>query len=387
MPALTSQRRLRIAVLNRVFTPIGGGAERYSMALVEQLAQRHEVHVFAQQIDHNIPGVHSHVLPALCRRPRWLNQMWFAWVSWLQTRRGFDVVHSHELTWHGQVQTVHVLPVRFNLFRGRRSWGYALRWLKVLTSPRLSVYVALECLRYRYQPRRKVVVTSPSLHEVMATTFPAVVTMLETVMPGVERVPGAASADERRSAREQLQLPLQGRCLLFVGNDYHKKGLDTVLAALAGLEESSFVAVVGNQAHIGEYRQRATALGVAQRVHFLGAMNSVQPAYLAADCLLHPTLEDTFGMVVLEALAHGLPVLVSGPEHCGIAGLLTHQRNAWLMPHPRDAVALQDAIEQVLNNPATCQTLAQGAVDFAQQFLWAEQAARQDAIYQWAAQS
>ena len=44
-------KRLRIAVLNRIFRPTGGGAERYSIALVEQLAAQHDIHVFAQQID------------------------------------------------------------------------------------------------------------------------------------------------------------------------------------------------------------------------------------------------------------------------------------------------------------------------------------------------
>ena len=112
-------RRLRVAVLNRVFVPTGGGAERYSMALVEQLAQQHDFHVFAQQVDHQWPGVTYHRVSAPLVRPRWINQLWYATATWWATRRGFDVVHSHENTWHGGVQTVHVLPIRYNLFLGR----------------------------------------------------------------------------------------------------------------------------------------------------------------------------------------------------------------------------------------------------------------------------
>ncbi|MDD5472307.1 MAG: glycosyltransferase, partial [Sideroxydans sp.] len=111
-------RRLRIAVLNRQFSATGGGAERYSMALVAQLAAQHEIHVFAQHIDHDVPGVSYHRVSKLVSRPRWLNQLWYAGVTWWATRRGFDVVHSHENTWHGQVQTVHVLPIKYNLFQG-----------------------------------------------------------------------------------------------------------------------------------------------------------------------------------------------------------------------------------------------------------------------------
>ena len=109
-------KRLRVAVLNRNFSPIGGGAERYSIALVEELAQRHEIHVFAQKIEHQWPGVTYHKLWTPLTKPRWINQIWFAVTSWWATRQGFDVVHSHENTWHGQVQTVHVLPIKYNLF-------------------------------------------------------------------------------------------------------------------------------------------------------------------------------------------------------------------------------------------------------------------------------
>ncbi|MHB1200964.1 MAG: glycosyltransferase, partial [Polaromonas sp.] len=122
-------RKLRIAVFNRIFSSTGGGAERYSMALVEQLSDRHEIHVFAQEIDHQWPGVTYHRVSAPLRKPRWINQLWFATATWWSTRRGFDVVHSHENTWHGDVQTVHVLPVKYNLFYGRTRWRCALQWL------------------------------------------------------------------------------------------------------------------------------------------------------------------------------------------------------------------------------------------------------------------
>ena len=65
---------MRIAVLSRNFSSTGGGAERYSIALVEQLASRHEVHVFAQTIAHQHPGVTYHQVSLPMKRPRWINQ-------------------------------------------------------------------------------------------------------------------------------------------------------------------------------------------------------------------------------------------------------------------------------------------------------------------------
>ena len=115
-PANPGSAKLRIAVFNRTFSPTGGGAERYSIALVEQLAARHEIHVFAQEIAHQSPGVTYHRVSSPLRRSRWLNQLWYASATWLATRRGFDVVHSHENTWHGRVQTIHVKPVRHDQY-------------------------------------------------------------------------------------------------------------------------------------------------------------------------------------------------------------------------------------------------------------------------------
>ena len=167
-----TSKRMRIAVLNRVFSPTGGGAERYSIALVEQLAPRHEIHVYAQQVDHQWPGVVYHKVSAPLVKPRWINQLWYAMATWWATRRGFDVVHSHENTWHGGVQTVHVLPIRYNLFLGRTGLRRWLRWVKVVTSPRLLVYLSLEHMRYAPQSGRFVVVTSQSLEAIMRINYP-----------------------------------------------------------------------------------------------------------------------------------------------------------------------------------------------------------------------
>lgn len=375
-------KRLRIAVLNRIFKPTGGGAERYSIALVEQLAARHDIHVFAQQIDHQWPGVTYHPIPWPFDKPRWINQLWFALATWWQTRRGFDVVHSHENTWHGQVQTVHVVPVKHSLLEGRTGWRLGLRWLKIVTSPRLLAYLCLEHLRYKPRADRCVVLASDSLKPVMTTTFPASVRSLQVVTPGVSSVPGGVAADQKVAARLRLGLPAQGHCILFVGNDYRKKGLETLLAALPQLPADCFVAVVGNAAQIAGFQHAADAGGMRGRVFFLGALRTVDDAYRAADCLAHPTLEDTFAMVVLEAMAHGLPVVVSSAQYCGISGLLAHETNALIVNQPRDATELAQALQRLLTDVVLANKLSGNGLRFAQLHLWSEQAHRQETIYQ-----
>lgn len=378
--SLPVPKKLRIAVFNRTFSPTGGGAERYSIALVEQLSARHEMHVFAQDIDHQWPGVTYHKVSSPLRKPRWVNQLWFATATWWATRRGFDVVHSHENTWHGEVQTVHVMPVKYNLFHGRRGARRVLRWIKVVTSPRLLAYLGLERARYAPRPGRQVVVTSENLRPIMAAAYPDSSAAISVVTPGIT-LPGTVTADRKREARAQLGLPADGTCLLFVGNDYRKKGLEVLLQAMVQLPADVVLAVVGNPAHIAEFRAVAETLKLGARVFFLGALKDVSPAYEAAGILVHPTFEDTFAMVVLEAMAHGLPVVVSGPKYCGIAGLLSQGANALMLDDPRDAGELTRVLGELLAQAPLRETLSQGALAFAAHYQWREIALQQEALY------
>lgn len=374
-------KKLRIAVLSRTFSPTAGGAERYAIALVEQLAERHDIHVFAQSIEHDWPGVSYHRVSMPVRRPRWFNQLWFAKATWWATRKGFDVVHSHENTWHGDVQTVHVLPVKYSLFHGRTGWRRALRWVKVLSSPRLLVYLWLEHMRYAVRTGRQVVVISETLRNIFAASYPGAMAMTTLITPGIELPRLPMSVATRQDARQQLGLPQDRPCILFVGNDFRKKGLETLIESTRLLPDDVVLAVVGHSAQLPLFRQQAEQAGLASRVFFLGAMKDVSPAYRAADCLAHPTREDTFAMVVLEAMAHGLPVIVSSSQYCGISGMLENGGNALILDDPHDANALAGSLRRVLDDDALGDRLGRSARAFAAGFEWGEIADRHEQLY------
>ena len=372
-------RRLRVAVLNRVFSRAGGGAESYSINIVEHLAARHEVHVFAQEIVHEFPGVTYHRVSRPLAKPRWINQLWYAAATWWATRRGFDVVHSHENTWHGDVQTIHVKPVRGNLLAGRRGAALALAWLKIVTSPRLIANLRLESARFGRKPGRKIVLTSEALRLQATAAYPTAAPMMSVITPGVDLPPATPSPGE---ARRLLGLPQSGVLMLFVANDYARKGLDALLTAMGRrLPEGTMLVVVGNPAGIPAYKEKARRLDLAEQVHFLGAMKDVSLAYRAATLLAHPTLDDTFAMVVLEAMAHGLPVVVSGPAHCGISALLQAGENALLLDDPRNDRQLSNALSRLLTDAALAAKLSENGRRFARDHTWEEAARRYEALY------
>jgi len=141
---------------------------------------------------------------------------------------------------------------------------------------------------------------------------------------------------------EHFRPPGEGRAraapfvFLFVGSGFARKGLDTALRALALLPQAQLV-VAGHDRNAARYAALAARLGIAGRVRLLGGVEDVRPLYAAADCFILPTLYDPFPNAALEALAMGVPIIVS--RRCGAAELVREGENGWLC-EPADAPGL-----------------------------------------------
>ena len=311
---------------------------------------------------------------------------------------------------------------------------YAAAWLKIATSLRLMVYLWLEAARFRPCPGRVIGVVSSSLRDEMAASYPASYACLHIVPPGVIVPEQPPSRDE---ARQALGLPQEASLLLFVANDFRRKGLDTLLEALAVLEPVHHLAerriaarefsplpldeeglgrgwavfqscdlrrarapspqpspasgrgsqkqrvhllVVGESGQRADYARMARELGLEDRVHFLGRQEDMRPVYAAADVLVHPTREDTFGMVVLEAMAQGLPVVVSRAPYCGLGADLAADE-AVLLHDPTSSDELGAALRALLDDDARRAELAQAGRKLAARYDWAQVAQAYERLY------
>ena len=132
----------------------------------------------------------------------------------------------------------------------------------------------------------------------------------------------------RANKREYLGCGEGEHLLLFVGSGFIKKGLGRAIRALAGLcnsrpEKNLQLFVVGQDKE-RRFRRLAKSLGVFERVTFLGGRDDIPDLLLAADALIHPALDEAAGIVLLEALVAGLPVVVTDvcgyAHHVGTAG-------------------------------------------------------------------
>ncbi len=140
---------------------------------------------------------------------------------------------------------------------------------------------------------------------------------------------------QRKGARERFGVLENEFLLLFAGNEFARKGLETVIMAMKELANPSIRLLVAGGGRIEPYRRFADRLGVLGQVTFAGHVNDMVPCYGAADLFVFPTRYEAFGLVITEAMACGVPVLVSASAGSA-EDFICDGRDGILISDPRD---------------------------------------------------
>jgi D-inositol-3-phosphate glycosyltransferase len=212
------------------------------------------------------------------------------------------------------------------------------------------------------------------------------------VPPGVDKrhfypIP----ADE---ARQFIGLDPDARMILFVGRIEPLKGLDTLIKAVAclrvkDLAEPVHLAVIGGDpeaapeemsAEMARIQKMCDELTVGKMVVFLGkrSQDTLPYYYSAAEVVVMPSHYESFGMVALEAMACGTPVIAS--QVGGLAFLVQDGVTGYHVPDEDDK-ALCEKLTALLGNESLRQALGQNAAEYAQKYAWEKIAAQIVGVY------
>ncbi len=205
------------------------------------------------------------------------------------------------------------------------------------------------------------------------TTLASVNALLASPKPSLVAYPAGDHLPAPPPANRVESGPLR---VLFVGNLIPRKGLHTLLDGLARVEPSHWqLTVIGRQdvdpGYTNQVRARIAALGAKAQVHLLGrvADDALSTAYASHDLLAVPSYEG-YGIVYLEAMRSGLPVLAStaGAAH----EIVTDGVDGFLTP-PGDAAAIAGVIVRLAADPAYLARLRAAALArYARQPTWAQ---------------
>lgn len=195
----------------------------------------------------------------------------------------------------------------------------------------------------------------------------------------------------RDEARSVIGVPEKHPMLLFVGRIEPLKGVDTLIRAIAHMRTTGitdqyphYLAIIGGDPNAAEeamssemarLQQLSRELGLEDLVLFLGkrAQSSLPYYYSAADVLVMPSYYESFGMVALEAMACGTPVVAS--QVGGLAFLIQDGVTGFVVPGG-DHVALSERLTQLLSQPELRQRLGNQAARYAHDYAWENIAAR-----------
>jgi D-inositol-3-phosphate glycosyltransferase len=191
------------------------------------------------------------------------------------------------------------------------------------------------------------------------------------------------TARDGQLARQKLGLNIRQPVLLFVGRLDPFKGPDLFLRAAAMMTANAQLVVVGGKLQgdpdLQELRKLAHSLKIGQRVHFLGArMHEELPLiYSASDIVVVPSYHESFGLVAVEALSCGRPVVATRAG--GLMAIVRNAETGFLVPRCPGFFA--ERLDFLLEEPALLARMSRAARPSVEQFSWPNVANQVSDVY------
>ena len=340
-------RRMKLGFLLFDYFPYGG-LQRDCLRIASICAQRgHEVVIFTRTWQGERP---EGVSCELFGRHGWSNvsrnRTWLKQLAGVLPQRGLNGVIGFN--------KMPALDVYYGsdpcyLARTQRLKPAWYRWL-----PRFRHFSELERAVFAAGERAQVLLLTGHEIPVYQKYYGTELHRFHVLPPGIVRC--GSSEDRRHEVRKRLRQEHgwaeQDRLLVLVGSGFRVKGLDRAIRALAALPEEwrarTRLVVIGRN-RSAAFVWQARRLGVGGRVHFLGGRLDVPDWLLAADLCFHPAYSESAGLILLEAMAAGLPVLTT--DTCGYAFHVTKAGAGRVLASPFSQDECNRALLEMLCTP------------------------------------
>jgi glycosyltransferase involved in cell wall biosynthesis len=321
-PASRAERRLKVAYVYRHFND-SGSLPAIFRSRAERLSRDEDVTVFASaasRAETTAPLRFETVEPLVVGGGRFRYAAECASFAFRATRTlralrpQFDVVHvdGYSATEADIVMVHAVRPAEIeHYFDSVEPSATFRRRLTPLLRPQSGVVISVERRLYR-PPYPLCLVVTRRVGDDLERHYGVPGDLIEVMPYSIDLAAFRSDPGVRAVERSKLSIPEERVVLLFVGDDFERKGLDRAIAALARVTQEAELWVAGGGAQ-ERYRALAGSLGVADRTRFLGRVPNERLAglYSAVDVLVLPSRQDAWGHTVIEAMAAGRVVLVS----------------------------------------------------------------------------
>jgi UDP-glucose:(heptosyl)LPS alpha-1,3-glucosyltransferase len=313
-----------------------GGAEQFASELTGRLSlsTSYHFHVYANQWKKSSLPLIFHKTPIISF-PKFLTTPSFAFFAQHRISRDhFSLVHSHERIYKADIYTIHGIPHKY--------------WVHHVRRKSMSLYdlaTARVEKKLVYEGHCKIFIAVSSLtKDIFLQEYEIDPDQVVVIHPGVDfnDYEKHDKASIRHTIRREWGIHPAELVMIFVSMNFEIKGLDEILPALAKLKawNHPFKLVVVGKGNIHKYKNLAQKAQIGQDVIFTGPLSkeNLIKMYLAGDLYLMLSKFDTFGMVVLEAMAAGLPVMIS--NHVGARDIVREGENGFIIDDTSDVESI-----------------------------------------------
>lgn len=340
---------MRILQLSKFFPPVRGGIETVAFELTEGLnARGHRTDVLCADLGRttHVERTHRYTVERAGSWAKLLSTSMSPALAWrmLRLRSRYDVVHVH-------------LPnpmANAALWLARSPARLVLHWHSdIVNQPRaLRLYAPLQ--EWMLRRADAIIATSPAYaeHSPWLAPYQAKVRI---VPPGLD--PTLFAQDPRRlaEAAAAIRRRYQDRPIVFaLGRMAAYKGFDSLVDVARRMQADAQFVVCGAGELLEAHRAQVRAAGIADRIAFVGGLSAldVEAHFAAASvfCLPSRSRAEAFGMVLLEAMAAGLPIVANDIAGSGVGWVNAEGETGFNVPVGDDA-AMAAALDRLLADP------------------------------------
>lgn len=368
------------------------GTERRVAEWASRLTEDFDVHVYSQRVDDiDLSKITWHRIPKL-PIPHLLNYIWWfaanhAWRAWDRRFRGIrpDLVFSPGINClDADVVSVHIV---FAEYLRRFADELQLRRHSISLWPQLihrklyyRLIALLEGRVYRNQGTVLFLIAQKTGSELerhfgRRNACAVIYLGLDHKIFNPQR-----RTSLRGKARREFRYSDERFVVLLIGNHWSNKGLPVLLDAVASLTELPIDALIVGRENPQDYRSMVQTRDLDARVQFRPPRSDVEVYYAAADAYAGPSIEDTFAQPPAEAMACGLPVIVSSAN--GTSEIIHHGVDGLILENPRDAASLSRMIRQLYEDKSFRERLGTNAAHTAREYTWERNARELSGLFE-----
>jgi D-inositol-3-phosphate glycosyltransferase len=292
--------------------------------------------------------------------------------------REYDVLHSHY--WLSGVAASH-LARRWDI--PHVTMFHTLARLKQLANPHeKEPILRLEMEQQLIKHADRIIAATADERTQLIRCCGATTNQVQVIPCGVDLK--LFVTHDKQEARKKLGLPLHQPVLLFVGRLDPFKGPDLYLRAAAMMEEKAQVVIVGGKLdddrEVEDLQKLARELGISDRVQFWGArpQEELPMIYSATDATVIPSYHESFGLVAVESLACGTPVV--GTRAGGLTTIIKNGKTGYLVPRCPGFFA--ERLDTLLRDRDLLERMRLAARPSVQRFSWKSVGDQVSTVYQ-----